>query len=75
MEKKKNSPIHGGSNIIPFPTKPKPLPGLQVVAREVEVVVCGLCGSQSFLMLSDETHQIACDECGSLTGSQWRPEN
>jgi len=74
MEKTGDPPIHEGSNVIPFPERRRSGSGnsnLTVEEREVEILLCSLCGSGSFHLLSDDQGEIGCADCGFLIGAKW----
>ena len=75
MAQKANSPIHERDNVIPFIRREK-VPiieerDLVVTEHEVEVLLCSLCGSKSFHLISGMDGQIGCGECGYLVGAKW----
>lgn len=75
MAKATNTTLHAGDNVIPFPERGKAShsgrEGLVVEEREVDVLMCSLCGSNSFHLLADMTGEIGCAECGFLIGANW----
>ena len=79
MAQKANSPIHERDNVIPFIRREKvPIieeKDLVVTEHEVEVLLCSLCGSSSFNLISHMEGQISCGECGYLVGAKWTGPN
>ena len=79
MAQKANSPIHERDNVIPFIRREKvPIieeENLVVTEHEVEVLLCSLCGSSSFNLISHMEGQISCGECGYLVGAKWTSPN
>ncbi len=77
MAQKASSPIHGGDNVIPFVRrKNQSDPIIEeknfiVTEHEVEILLCSLCGSGSFHLISGMEGQIGCGECGYLVGAKW----
>ncbi len=75
MAKATNTPVHAGGNVIPFPERENRSAAggenLVVEEKEVDVLVCSLCGSNSFHLLADMTGEIGCAECGFLIGAHW----
>ena len=74
MEEKKSPPIHGESNVIPFTREKRSHSeekNIIVESYEVDVLVCSLCGDNSFFLLNEHTRQIGCSSCGYLTGTYW----
>ena len=61
------------SNVIPF--KPRCPHSTEedwlVEKKEVDVLLCSLCGSASFMLLADQTGGIGCSECGFLIEAHW----
>ena len=79
MAQKANSPIHERDNVIPFIRREK-VPIIEerdliVTEHEVEVLLCSLCGSSSFNLISHMEGQISCGECGYLVGAKWTAPN
>ena len=57
MEEKKSSPIHGESNVIPFTREKRSHSeekNIIVESYEVDVLVCSLCGDNSFFLLNEK---------------------
>tara|TARA_R110000765_G_scaffold261809_1_gene361780 strand:- start:485 stop:739 length:255 start_codon:yes stop_codon:yes gene_type:complete len=74
MEKKKSPPIHGGNNVVPFTREKRSHSAeknVNIEYNEVDVLICSLCGDNSFFLLNDQTGQIGCSSCGYLTGTYW----
>jgi protein-arginine kinase activator protein McsA len=70
MEKQADPSLHGGDNVLPFERRKKQSSVSEVKYEDVEVLLCSLCGSSNFMLLS-ETTQIGCSSCGYLIGAQW----
>ena len=62
-----------GDNVIPFRPRSSHSNGdeLLIEEKEVDILLCSLCGSGSFMLLADQTGQIGCNECGFLIGATW----
>ena len=61
MEKKKSPPIHGGNNVVPFTREKRSHSAeknVNIEYNEVDVLICSLCGDNSFFLLNDQTGQI-----------------
>jgi ribosomal protein L37E len=76
MAKKADAPIYDGSNVIPFVRREKKPSHsnekeFTVEEYEVDVLMCSLCGSNSFHLLADMMGQIGCSSCGFLIGATW----
>ena len=75
MAQKTNTALHGGDNVIPFTPRDRLTPhrgeSQIVTEHEVEILLCSLCGSQSFHLISGVEGQIGCGECGYLVGAKW----
>jgi hypothetical protein len=70
MAKKADAPIYDGSNVIPFVRREKKPSHsnekeFTVEEYEVDVLMCSLCGSNSFHLLADMM------SCGFLIGATW----
>jgi len=79
MAKEADAPVHDGSNVIPFVRREEkvshpPEEGVSVGEYEVDVLMCSLCGSSTFFLLSDMMGQIGCSSCGFLIGATWRSD-
>jgi len=70
MEKQKNPHVHEKNNVIAFPTQLKKQKTTTSVEVEINVVLCSVCDSQSFFLLS-ETHGICCNACGNVMELYW----
>ena len=76
MAQKPNTALYGGDNVIPF--VPRDRLTLDrgetsvVTEHEVEILLCSLCGSKSFHLISGMDGQIGCGECGYLVGARWK---
>ena len=81
MAQKANSPIHERDNVIPFKRRGDHVPlkeetkNLVGTEHEVEILLCSLCGSGSFNLISHMEGQISCGECGYLVGATWSAPN
>ena len=80
MAQKANSPLHERDNVIPFIRREKvpfieETKSLSVTEHEVEILLCSLCGSSSFNLISHMEGQISCGECGYLVGATWSAPN
>ena len=79
MAQKTNTALYGGDNVIPF--VPRDRLTLDrgetsvVTEHEVEILLCSLCGSKSFHLISGMDGQIGCGECGYLVGATWSAPN
>lgn len=79
MAKKADAPVYDGSNVVPFVRREEKVSqskedGVSVEEYEVDVLMCSLCGSSNFFLLSDMMGQIGCSSCGFLIGATWRSE-
>ena len=76
MAQKTNTALYGGDNVIPFvPSDRLTLDRGEtsvVTEHEVEILLCSLCGSKSFHLISGMDGQIGCGECGYLVGARWK---
>ncbi len=75
MAQKTNTALHGGDNVIPFIPRDRLThhrgESQIVTEHEVEILLCSLCGSKSFHLISGMDGQIGCGECGYLVGAKW----
>jgi len=39
--------------------------------KEVDVLVCSLCGSNQFFLVDDKNRTVGCSHCGYLTSTHW----
>ena len=62
-----------GDNVIPFRPRASHSKEKEVTVEEyeVDVLMCSLCGSNSFHLLADMIGQIGCASCGFLIGATW----
>jgi len=77
MAQKTNTALYAGDNVIPFTPRDRVThhrgESQIITEHEVEILLCSLCGSSSFQLISGMEGQISCGECGYLTGAKWRP--
>ncbi len=75
MAQKTNTALHGRDNVIPFIPRDRLThhrgESQIVTEHEVEILLCSLCGSKSFHLISGMDGQIGCGECGYLVGAKW----
>tara|TARA_R110002020_G_scaffold183295_10_gene379523 strand:- start:2146 stop:2367 length:222 start_codon:yes stop_codon:yes gene_type:complete len=70
MEKQNNPHVHEKNNVIAFPTQLKKKKTTTSVEVEIDVVLCSVCESQSFFLLSN-TYGICCNTCGNVMNLYW----
>jgi len=73
-------------NVLPFVSKPtiddkqkyadavmqqKKKQSGEFLEKEVDVLVCSLCGSNQFFLVDDEQRTVGCCKCGYLTSTHW----
>ena len=78
MEKSTDPLIHDRSNVVSLNEVRKQRRSshssedqISVKEKTVDVLLCSLCGSQSFLLIADQAGEIGCAECGFLIGARW----
>lgn len=78
MEKPPNTPIHGRSNVFSLAEARAQRNSSHsredqffVEEKTVDVLLCSLCGSKSFMLIADQAGEIGCAECGYLIGARW----
>tara|TARA_R100001510_G_scaffold15228_1_gene12704 strand:- start:30615 stop:30848 length:234 start_codon:yes stop_codon:yes gene_type:complete len=73
VEKQTDTTVHAKNNVVPFKREEQHEEGGKVEYKDVDVLVCSLCGSTNFMLLSEST-EIGCSDCGYLIGARWFPK-